>query len=126
MSAFNLGGFQAAVKSAAAATPASTRYVSHAAAANYSQVYKPTSKLIKSNMARSGAGLAGSPNWLKARVLGGNDGITRAAAAGVKGARHGKLIAGVVAGGLALNAMRNRSGRAVDPVRGRPTGVYGY
>lgn len=39
---------------------------------------------------------------------------------------HGKLIAGSIAGGLILNGLRHRSGRAVDPMRGRPTGPYGY
>jgi hypothetical protein len=51
MTAFNIGGFRAAVKSAAEATPPSLRYVSHPGAAAYRSVYNDSSKLIARNVA---------------------------------------------------------------------------
>ena len=47
------------------------------------------------------------------------------ASAGVSGGR-GKFIAGAIAGAGIFGAIHNRSGRAIDKMSGRPTGVYGY
>lgn len=55
-------------------------------------------------------------------------GINPAMALKAKQAMHGrgKYVAAAVAGGVLINGMKSRSGRAVDPVRGRQTGIYGF
>ena len=42
-------------------------------------------------------------------------------------AKHGKKTAAAVAGGLMVGgAIKNRTGKAVDPTTGLPKGMYGY
>lgn len=107
MTAFNIGGFRAAVKSAAEATPPSLRYVSHPGAAAYRSVYNDSSKLIARNVARTSVIKTEAKT---SRLLEG----------------RGKLVAGAIAGAAIIGGMRNRSGRAADKMRGRPTGPYMY
>lgn len=47
-------------------------------------------------------------------------------AAAMNGKKISRIVAGGIIGGAAIGGFRNRSGRPVDRVSGRPTGVYGY
>jgi hypothetical protein len=43
-----------------------------------------------------------------------------------KGKNISRMVAGGVAGAAIIGGVSNRNGRAVDPMAGRPTGVYGF
>lgn len=90
------------------------RVAERVASAGFSASLYPSAKLLRRP---AGVGLKNVPKHINPRAMLAAKNLTHG---------RGKLIAGSIAGGMVLNGMRSRTGRAADRVRGRPTGPYQF